>query len=402
MDQEEGDRVEEGEVIAEVETDKARMEMESFFEGTVLKILVEAGNPVTVGAPMAIIGAPGEDISGVLAGLGGGGQAQAPAAAPAEAEAAPAPQAPAAEPQGDGDRLLASPVARRIAREHQVDLAAVEGSGPRGRIIKKDVEAALERRPAAAPAAPAPAPAAKPAQAAPAPAGAAGAAVPLTAIRRTIARRMTESWTSAPHFSLSTTIAMERAMALRADLNAQLKAAGSDVKLSVNDLVLKACALALRQVPGMNVAWGGDHIVQHDAVHIGVAVAMEGGLITPVVRDADVKTLGAIARDIRDLAARGREKRLAPEEYTGSTFSISNLGMFGITHFMAVLNPPEAGILAVGAVVDRPVVRDGQVVAGQEMEVTLSCDHRSTDGALGAQLLQAIKRLLENPVLLTV
>ncbi len=221
-------------------------------------------------------------------------------------------------------------------------------------------------------------------------------------MRKTIAGRMLTSWTSAPHFALSTEIDMGPAMALRATLNAGLAAAESDVKLSVNDMVIKACALALRQVPEMNVAWGGDHIVQHDSVHIGVAVAIEGGLITPVVRDADSRSLGAISAAVRDMAARAQIKKLKPEEYSGSTFSVSNLGMYGVTHFQAILNPPEAGILAVGAVVKKPVVQGDAVVPGQRMEVTLSCDHRSSDGAVGARFLQALKRALENPATLVV
>jgi pyruvate dehydrogenase E2 component (dihydrolipoamide acetyltransferase) len=221
-------------------------------------------------------------------------------------------------------------------------------------------------------------------------------------MRKTIANRMTESWTSAPHFALTTEIDMGPAMALRKQINADLAAADTGIKLSVNDFILKSCALALRQVPDMNVAWGGDHVVQHDEVHIGVAVAIDGGLITPVVRHADTKSLGTISKEVRDMAGRAREKKLMPHEYTGSTFSLSNLGMFGVTNFQAVLNPPEAGILAAGAVVKKPVVEGNEIVPGLRMEVTLSCDHRSSDGAVGARFLQAVKRLLENPSALLV
>lgn len=399
----EGDKIKEGEIIAEVETDKARMEMESFFSGTILKLLVPAGSAIPVGTPMAIIGAPGEDISTLLSCTSNRSASAKTTAAP-EASPAPAPATPTAvAEEATGDRIFASPVARRMAGDHRLDLKGVAGSGPRGRIVKKDVEAALETEARAVVPAAAAAPTPAAAIAAPAHAASAGGTpVKLTQMRKAIARRMTESWTSAPHFMLTTVVEMDRLMALRAEMNGQLASAGADVKLSVNDFIVKACAVGLREVPGMNVAWGGDHIIQHDEVHIGLAVALDGGLITPVIRHADRLTLGGIARSVRDLATRARELKLTPDEYTGSTFSLSNLGMFGVTSFQAVLNPPEAGILAVGAVVQRPVVRDGAVVVGQEMAITLSCDHRSSDGALGARLLQSIKRLLENPVLLTV
>lgn len=404
----EGDTIEEGEIIAEVETDKASMEMESFFEGTILKLLVPAGTNVVVGQPIAIIGEEGEDISGLLNEASGG--APAPAAAPAEPEApaqeaAPAAPAPATAPAGDGERLFASPVARRMAEVEGIDLHTVAGSGPRGRIIKRDIEAAMAARAAAPAPTPAAAPDPAPAAVVPqidAPTAAGGEIVSLTPMRKTIASRMLASWNSAPHFALTTEIDMAPAMALRKSLNADLAEADAGLKLSVNDLIIKACARALIDVPEMNVAWGGDHVVQHSKAHIGVAVALDGGLITPVVRDADTKSLGIISREIRDLAGRARDKKLKPEEYTGSTFSISNLGMFGITQFMAVLNPPEAGILAVGAVVEKPVVKDGEIVPGKRMEVTLSCDHRSADGAVGARFLKRLRELLEHPATLLV
>ncbi|MBH25920.1 MAG: pyruvate dehydrogenase complex dihydrolipoamide acetyltransferase [Myxococcales bacterium] len=405
-----GDAVEEGEIIAEVETDKANMDMESFFEGTLLKLLVEPGSDVKVGDPIAIIGEEGEDISGLL---DGGGQAAEPEEADADEadeatqepdEADEADEAKEADPapDRDGDRIFSSPVARKMASEHGIALAAIEGSGPRGRVVKRDVEAAIEaaEQEAAKPSTPKKKAAAlEPTSSEPADGG---EQVSLSPMRKAIARRMTESWTTAPHFTLTTEIDMGEVMALRKSMNNKLAAAEAGLKLSVNDFILKACALALREVPAMNVAWGGDHVVQYDEVHIGVAVAIDGGLITPVVRHADKLTLGQISSTVRDLAGRARDKRLKPDEYTGSTFSVSNLGMFGVTQFQAVLNPPEAGILAVGAVVQKPVVQDGAIVVGTRMEVTLSCDHRSSDGAVGATLLQAIKRLLENPVLLTV
>ena len=390
----EGDEVEEGEIIAEVETDKAAMEMESFFDGVVLKILVEAGNPVKVGAPIAIIGEAGEDISEVLSETAGGGAAPAPApeASAAAPSATPATATPAAATASTSGRVLASPVAKNMAREHGLDLSAIRGSGPNGRVIKRDVEAAMasgttSRTQSAAVAAPA---------------SAGGTVVPLTQMRKTIAARMTSSWTSAPHFALTTEIDMGPAMALRKQINTDLAAADAGIKLSVNDFILKSCALALRQVPDMNVAWGGDHVIRHDEVHIGVAVAIDGGLITPVVRNADQKSLGTISQEVRDMAGRARVKKLMPHEYTGSTFSLSNLGMFGVTSFQAVLNPPEAGILAAGAVVKKPVVEGDKIVPGLRMEVTLSCDHRSSDGAVGARFLQAVKLLLEHPSALLV
>ena len=392
----EGDTVEEGDVIAEVETDKAAMEMESFFDGTLLKILAPAGTAVKVGAAMAIIGARGEDISALIQSSGSAGATAAPtsptpspAAAPTTAPAVAAPAAPAAAPAaGTSGRQFSSPVARKMAAEHGLDIAVVTGSGPGGRVVKRDVEAAM--------AAPAPTPT-PPQTGTPD-----GQRVNLTPMRKAIARRMTESWTSAPLFALQMEIDMGAAMTLRKQLNASLAAADAGLKISVNDMIIKACGLALREVPTMNVGWGGDHIVQFDGVHIGVAVAIDGGLITPVVRDADRLTLGTVTRTVRDLAARARDKKLAPEEYTGSTFSISNLGMYGIQRFQAVINPPEAGILAVGAVEQRPVVRDGAIAVGTRMDVVLSVDHRSADGAVGSVFLQALKRLLENPVLLTV
>ena len=270
--------------------------------------------------------------------------------------------------------------------DHGIDLAGITGTGPSGRVIKRDVEAAIEAGPARTQAAPT------------AHVAAADARVNLTPMRKAIARRMTESWTTAPLFALQMEIDMGPAMKLRKEINAALADTGQ--KVSVNDLIIKACALALRDVPTMNVGWGGDHIVQFGGVHIGVAVAIDGGLITPVVRDADVRSIVDISNTVKDLAVRARQKKLAPDEYAGSTFSISNLGMYGISRFQAVINPPEAGILAAGAVQQRPVVEDGALAVGTRMDVTLSVDHRSADGAIGAEFLAALKRLLESPLLL--
>jgi pyruvate dehydrogenase E2 component (dihydrolipoamide acetyltransferase) len=391
----EGDTVEEGEIIAEIETDKATMDMESFFDGIVLKILVDAGQDVKVGTAMAVIGEEGEDISDLLAEAAAQSEAgptpatdsvpESPAVVSAAVEVAPV------EPKTEhSGRVFSSPLARKIAQANNLDLRSVKGSGPRGRVVKQDVEAALSAGVGAAVAR-----------------GSARRAISdashrqeLTPMRRTIAQRMTLSWTTAPHFALTTEIDMDKAVEMRSDLNSELLESDSGYKVSYNDFVVKACALALSRVPEMNVAWGGDHVVVHEGIHIGVAVALEGGLITPVIRHANVKSVGEIAQEVRELAGRARQKRLMPEEYSGSTFSVSNLGMFGITQFQAVLNPPEAGILAVGGVVQKPVVRDGQLGVGHRMSVTLSCDHRSTDGALGASFLKEVRRLMERPLLL--
>ncbi|MEZ4461059.1 MAG: pyruvate dehydrogenase complex dihydrolipoamide acetyltransferase [bacterium] len=388
----EGDKVAEGELIAEIETDKATMEMESFHEGVLLKLLASKGDALPVGAPLAIIGEKGEDVSDLVASLKGG-KGGAPAAAtpqPAASEpAAPAPAAKteAAAPQSSDDaRVKASPVARKMAAEAGLSLSTVSGSGPAGRIVMKDVEAALSKPSAA--------------RNEVAPAATEATNVPLSQMRKTIARRLVEVWTTTPHFYLTAEFDMGRAMAQRKQINSELAAIGSDVKISVNDMIIKACALALQRYPKMNVSFQGDHLVQYADVHVGVAVAVEDGLITPVIRDANRKSLSAIATDVRELAGRAREKRLKPNEYSGGTFSISNLGMFGIDEFSAIINPPEAAILACGAVQDVPVVVDGQLAVGTRMRVTLSCDHRAIDGATGAEFLLELRKLLENPLLL--
>ncbi len=427
----EGDTVEEGEVIADVETDKATMEMESWYDGTVLKLLADANSSVAVGDPIAIVGEEGEDIDDLLADLEGGGGAAAeaepeeaaeaepeegaeaePEAAEAEApEPEPVPEAvepaeaepetaeaPATEQQQG--RLRASPLARRIAADRGIDLARIDGSGPSGRIIKRDVEEAAERPEAAEPAAERPETAAAepPAQ----PAEIAGEEVPLSQMRKTIAKRLQSSWQSAPHFMLTVDIDMADTMARRKEINEALEESERGGKISVNDFIVKACAEGLREYPKMNVAYQGDHVMQYDEVHIGVAVAVEDGLVTPTIRDADQKSLSAISRESRELAEKARNKNLEPGDYGGSTFSVSNLGMYGIDHFTAVLNPPEAGILACGAVKEVPVAEDGELTVGTRMKVTLSCDHRAVDGAMGAEFLDKVKNLLENPVLLTV
>ncbi len=391
----EGDAVAEGELIAEIETDKATMEMESFFEGTILKLLVGKGDAIPVGAALAIVGSVGEDISSVLSGLSNGAKAAPPAPATPAAPAASPTSTPApveaAAPAPSGDRLFASPLARRIAKEKGLDLRSIQGSGPHGRVVKADVEAS---KPAVATKAGPPAATAAPA---------AGTDLPLSQMRKTIAKRLTQVWVETPHFFLTMDIDMASAMAERKRINAQLAAAEMDVKLSVNDLIVKACAVALQRCPKVNVSFQGDHLLQFDGSHIGIAVAVEDGLITPTVFNAHTKSLSAIATEVRELAGRARAKKLKPEEYTGGSFSISNLGMYGIDHFTAIINPPQAAILACGAVQKEPVVNaDGNLAVGTRMKVTMSCDHRAIDGATGAEFLIEVKKLLETPLLLLV
>jgi len=401
----EGDVVKVGDVLAEIETDKANMEMEALGAGVLRKLLVPAGGKAPVGALIGVIADAGEDIAPTLAEA-----AKAAAAAPAPAPPAPAPVAsaapaspaptaaaaprapiaaappappPAAAASG---RVKASPLARAIASRSNVPLAAVAGSGPGGRIVKRDVEGYIAS-PAPARSAPA---AARPA--APVPTVVAGTALPLSSMRRTIAKRLSESAFTAPHFYVTVEIEMDAAVSLREQL---LRA--EEVKVSFNDLVVKACAKALTRFPTVNASWTGETIQTHAEVHIGVAVSVPDGLITPVVRNADQKHVVDIAAEIKDLAARARDKKLKPEEFMGSTFTISNLGMFDVTEFTAIINPPESCILAVGAVRKQPVVKNDQLAVGHRMKVTLSSDHRVVDGALAAQFLAEVRRLLENP-----
>ncbi|MCC5974708.1 MAG: pyruvate dehydrogenase complex dihydrolipoamide acetyltransferase [Rubellimicrobium sp.] len=403
----EGDTVKSGDVMAEIETDKATMEFEAVDEGVIGKILVAEGTEgVKVNTAIAVLLDEGESADDIAA-----PKADAPKAAPKEAEAkateAPAPSkpAPAAAERAEGERIFASPLARRIAADKGVDLAAIEGSGPRGRIVKADVEAATPgaAKPAAAPEAKAaaPAPAATPA-------GPGAEAVKklyadrsfeevkLDGMRKIIAQRLGEAKQTIPHFYLRRDIELDALLAFRGQLNKQLEARG--VKLSVNDFIIKACALALQQVPEANAVWAGDRILKLKPSDVAVAVAVEGGLFTPVLKDAEQKSLSTLSAEMKDLATRARSRRLAPEEYQGGSFAISNLGMFGIDNFDAVINPPHGAILAVGAGVQKPVVKDGAVTVATVMSVTLSVDHRVIDGALGAELLNAIKANLENPM----
>ena len=408
----EGDPVKAGDVIAEIETDKATMEVEAVDEGTLGKILVPGGTEgVKVNEPIALLLEEGEDKSALE------GDNGAPAAKPngeakpasASAAAAPSPTAPSPAPSpaaAQGERIAASPLARRMAAQAGLDLAGLAGSGPRGRIVKADIDAALAggAKPAPKPtektAASAPAPAATPMPAA-APAGplpgAAFEEIPLNNMRKVIARRLTEAKQTIPHFYLTIDCELDALMALRAQLNGR---EGADYKLSVNDFVIKAVAQGMRKVPGVNASWGGDRIYQYHDVDVSVAVAIEGGLITPILRKADQKGLATISGEMKDLAARAKAGKLKPEEFQGGGFSISNLGMFGIKDFLAVINPPQACILAVGAGEKRPVVKGDEIKIATVMSVSLSTDHRVVDGALGAQFLQEFKKLVEDPLAL--
>ncbi len=406
----EGDAVAQGDILAEIETDKATMELVARGTGVLHTILVGEGVAAPVGDVIAVIAEADEDVAELVAGLGGGtpaaaevpadGASQAGAEVPAAGDGAAAgatapgegddgPAASAVTPSAAGPavtttgRVKASPVARRLAGDLGLDIAAVQGSGPGGRVVKRDIEAAA-RAAAAAPAVPVPAPP-----------GVEFEDLPLSQMRKTVARRLSESLGPVPHFFLTVDVDMTRALQARVRINELLAAQGA--KASLNDMVIKAAAVALTRHPECNAWWQGNSIRRFNQVHMGVAVAVPDGLITPVVRDAHAKGLGQISAEIRELAGRAREKKLQPHEYTGSTFSISNLGMFGIEEFTAVINPPEAGIIAVGAVEERPVVVDGQVVAQPRMRITMSCDHRVIDGAQGARFLATLKSFLEEP-----
>lgn len=405
----EGDEVKSGQILAEIETDKATMEFEAVDEGIVGKILIAEGTAgVKVNTPIAVLVEDGEEVGAAPA-----PKAAAPAAAPSAAPATPAVAAPAAAPAAPvsgGARVFASPLARRIAKEKGIDLTKVTGSGPHGRIVRADVEGAPTTPAVAAPTTAAAAPAA-----APAPAKAAVAAGPsaetvmkmyadrayeevsLDGMRRTIAARLTEAKQTIPHFYLRRDVQLDALMAFRGQLNKTLE--GRGVKLSVNDFIIKACALALQQVPDCNAVWASDRILKLKPSDVAVAVAVDGGLFTPVLRDAHQKSLSALSAEMKDLATRAKTKKLAPHEYQGGSFAISNLGMFGIENFDAVINPPHGSILAVGAGLKKPVVKDdGSIGVATVMSMTLSVDHRVIDGALGAQFLQAVVDALENPM----
>jgi pyruvate dehydrogenase E2 component (dihydrolipoamide acetyltransferase) len=408
----EGDTVQSGDLLAEIETDKATMEFEAVDEGVIGKILVAEGTEgVKVNTAIAIIGEDGEDMSAPAPTA-----AAAPAQAPAAAEPAasltpstPAPDAPAAPAAKDGSRLFATPLARRIAADKGLDLVSIAGSGPHGRIIKADVENATAQPAAAAASAPtasAAAPAAKGTALASGPStdqvlkmydGREFEEVSLNGMRKTVAARLTEAKQSVPHFYLRKDIQLDALLKFRGQLNKTLEPKG--VKLSVNDFIIKACALALQVVPEANAVWAGDRTLKFSASDVAVAVAVDGGLFTPVLQDAEMKSLSALSAQMKDLAERARDGKLAPHEYVGGSFAISNLGMFGIDNFDAIINPPHGAILAVGAGVKKPVVgSDGELAVATVMSTTLSVDHRVIDGALGANLLNAIKANLENPL----
>ncbi|WP_027237762.1 pyruvate dehydrogenase complex dihydrolipoamide acetyltransferase [Leisingera caerulea] len=414
----EGDTVSSGDLIAEIETDKATMEFEAVDEGTVGKILIAEGSEgVKVNTPIAVLLEDGESADDIDTSGSSSADAapakeakeEAPAEAKSEAPKEEAKAAPAAPQGADGNRIFASPLARRIAADKGLDLAQIEGSGPKGRIVKADVidakpQAAKEEAPkaeaASAPAAAA-APVAGPSadQVARMYEGREYEEVKLDGMRKTIAARLTEAKQQVPHFYLRRDIQLDALLKFRGDLNKQLDARG--VKLSVNDFIIKACALALQSVPDANAVWAGDRVLKMKASDVAVAVAIEGGLFTPVLQDSDTKSLSALSAEMKDLAARARDRKLAPHEYQGGSFAISNLGMFGIDNFDAVINPPHGAILAVGAGVKKPVVgKDGELAVATVMSVTLSVDHRVIDGALGAELLNAIKENLENPMVM--
>jgi pyruvate dehydrogenase E2 component (dihydrolipoamide acetyltransferase) len=390
-----GDTVKEGEILAEIETDKATMEFESFYDGTLLHIGVETGKAAPVNSVLAIIGAPGEDISALITG----------GSVPASVETIPSPEpvksepvvqtpvaptaleTPKAEPvkqsivQSNSERVFASPLAKKLAHEKGVDIQSIAGTGENGRIVKRDVDHYVPYTPAERTFTPV----------------ASGVESytdePVSQMRKTIARRLAESKFTAPHFYLTLDIDMDNAIAARKSLNSM-----EGVKVSFNDMVIKSVAVALKQHPNVNSAWMGDFIRRNQHVNVGVAVAVDEGLLVPVIRFADTKGLLQISSEVREYAKKAKDKKLQPSDWEGNTFTISNLGMFGIESFTAIVNPPDSCILAVGGIKEVPVVKNGQVVPGNVMKITLSCDHRVVDGATGAAFLQTFKQYMENPV----
>jgi pyruvate dehydrogenase E2 component (dihydrolipoamide acetyltransferase) len=413
-----GESVTKGDVVAEIESDKATLELESQVSGVLLHLLHGPGDVVPVGANVAIVGQEGEDVSGLIGGNGAATQAassEPSTEVPAKAETTPtqttpAPSAPAvtapaeAQPAAEADEaypdgVKATPVARRLAEERQVNLLQVQGSGPEGRIRKADVEAYLAA-PQPAVAAPQPAAvAAQPAPATPVAVGPDSEEIPTSRLRQAIGRRMVESKTTVPHFYVTTEIDMGPALVLRKQVNASLP---DDRKVSVNDLIVKAAALTLRDFPNLNTTFAGDKIIRHKRINVGSAVAIEGGLSTVVQKDTDTSTLSTVAADNRAMIARAREGKIRPDDVEGGTFTVSNLGIFDVDHFIAIINPPEAAILAVGSAREVPVVVDGQLAVGTRMKATISADHRVTDGAEAAEFMQRLKELLEQPLRLLV
>ena len=390
-----GDKVEEGDILAEIETDKATMEFESFYSGTLLHIGIEEGKGAPVDSLLAIIGPEGTDVDAVLkAQAGGGSTASAPKTgtkeeAPKEETTNKSEVAATAQ---DGQRIFASPLAKKIAEEKGIDLADVKGTGDHGRIVKKDIEnfkpsqtTPVTEKPAevAAPVAPVSLPVGEESV----------EEVKNSTMRKVIAKRLGESKFSAPHYYLTIEVDMDNAKASRAQINNL-----PDTKVSFNDMVLKACAMALKKHPQVNTSWNGDTTVYKHHVHMGVAVAVDDGLVVPVIKFADQLTLTQIGAAVKDLAGRARNKKIKPDEMEGSTFTVSNLGMFGILEFTSIINQPNSAILSVGAIVEKPVVKNGEIVVGSTMKITLACDHRTVDGATGAQFLQTLQAYLENPV----
>ena len=404
----EGDSVTAGDIIAEIETDKATMEVEAVDEGSVGQLLVPEGTEgVPVNQPIALLLEEGEDASSLAsfqapvaaptAAPAAAAPSPAESVAPAPALASPAPASASAPSAAPGERIFASPLARRMAEKAGLDLAAIHGTGPRGRIVKADIESVLSGAPVQA---------AQPPQAAPAEAIAPlpttqalpigeSELIPHTNMRKVIARRLLESKQTIPHFYLTVDCEIDRLLAMRKELNDR---DGADYKISVNDFVIRAVALALGKTHDANASWSEEGMIRYGSVDISVAVAIDAGLITPIIRNADHKGLAKISAEMKDLALRAREGKLLPEEYQGGTFSISNLGMFGVREFSAIINPPQSAILAVGAGEQRPVVKDGALSVATVMSCTLSCDHRVVDGALGAQLLGVFKSFIEDPM----
>jgi len=394
----EGEPVKTGDLLAEIETDKATMDFESLWEGTLLHIGAKEGEAIPIDGIIAVIGKKGEDFKAALAEAGNAApETSAPADNTSSAEpavsAASAPNAPAktAAPastsDSDADRLKASPLAKAMAKESGIDIASIKGTGDQGRIVRRDVEAAIETSGSEAPAV----------SVAPVFGQESYEEVNISQMRKTIARRLAESKFSAPHFYLTIEINMGRASDARQRI---LEMSGE--KVSFNDMVVKACAMALRKHPAVNSSWMGDKIRRNHHIHVGVAVAVSEGLLVPVIRHTDLKSMTQINAEVKVLAAKAKDKKLQPDEMQGNTFTISNLGMFGIEEFTAIINPPDACILAIGAIIEKPIIQNGQVVAGKIMKVTLSCDHRVVDGATGAQFLQTVKQYLEEPMMMLV
>lgn len=376
----EGDRVQPGEVIAEIETDKANMDMEAYDEGILLKIVAKEGTRVPLGGLIAILGSEGEDISSLLGGTNSEKEGGSVSSSSMKDETK---SMIATVNKSIDNRIKSSPLARKIAKEKGIDLNQIHGSGPSGRIIKRDVDLAAsgQKSPESHKI--------KPQEG--------FTDVPLTMMRETIARRLTRSNVEAPHFYLTVEVKMDDAIAFREALNSF----DENLKISFNDIIVKACATALKIHPEVNAAFLGDKIRLFSDVHIGIAVAIEEGLITPVIRDVDKKSLRQVSIEAKDLALRARERKLNPDEYNGSTFTVSNLGMFDVEEFTAIINPPEAAILAVGSIIEKPVVEGGTIKIGNRMRMTLSSDHRVVDGAVAARFMQTLRRILENPAVLS-